>query len=46
VQADQIRAWAVLHGARVGEIFEELNESGARSDRPLLVRAIERVEHA
>ena len=28
----------------VGEVFEELDESGGRADRPLLMRAIERVE--
>ena len=44
VQAEQIRAWAVVHRATVGEVFVELDESGARSDRPLLMRAIDRVE--
>jgi DNA invertase Pin-like site-specific DNA recombinase len=44
VQREQIEGWAKLHGAVVGEVFEELDESGARADRPLLMRAIERVE--
>jgi DNA invertase Pin-like site-specific DNA recombinase len=44
VQRDAIEGWARLHGAVVGELFEELDESGARTDRPLLERAIARVE--
>jgi DNA invertase Pin-like site-specific DNA recombinase len=44
VQRDAIEGWARLHGAVVGEVFEELDESGARPDRPLLERAIARVE--
>jgi site-specific DNA recombinase len=44
VQREQIEGWAKLHGALVGEVFEELDESGGRSDRPLLERAIRRVE--
>lgn len=45
VQRQQIEAWIGAHGARLGELFEELDESGARADRPLLHRAIERVEN-
>jgi DNA invertase Pin-like site-specific DNA recombinase len=44
VQRDQIRGWAKLNHASVGEIFEELDESGARRDRPKLLAALERVE--
>ena len=44
MQRDQIEAWAQMQGASLGEVFEELDESGARSDRPLLNRAIQRVE--
>src|SRR4051794_18016132 len=33
-----------MHGATVAEIFEELDQSGGRADRPLLMRALERVE--
>jgi DNA invertase Pin-like site-specific DNA recombinase len=44
VQREQIEGWAKLHGAVIGEVYEELDESGARADRPLLMQAIERVE--
>jgi resolvase-like protein len=44
VQREQIERWAQLHGALVGHIFVELDESGGRSDRPLLMQAVERVE--
>lgn len=44
LQRDAIEGWARLHGAVVGELFEELDESGARTDRPLLERAIARLE--
>lgn len=44
VQREQIEGWAKLHGALVGEVFEELDESGARSDRPMLLEALQRVE--
>ncbi|HYN50325.1 MAG TPA: recombinase family protein [Thermoleophilaceae bacterium] len=43
-QRAQIEGWARLHGAAVGEVFEELDESGARADRPLLERALQRIE--
>ena len=43
-QREQIEAWARLHGAVVAEMFEELDESGGRSDRPLLQEALGRVE--
>jgi DNA invertase Pin-like site-specific DNA recombinase len=44
IQREQIEGWAKLRGVEIGEIFEELDESGARADRPLLTRAVERVE--
>ena len=44
VQREQIEAWAAAHGSAIGEIFEELDESGGRADRPLLLRALERVD--
>lgn len=44
VQRETIERWAQLHGAVVCELFEELDESGARADRPLLERALSRVE--
>jgi len=44
MQRGEIEAWTKSHRASLGEIFEELDESGARADRPLLLEAIERVE--
>jgi site-specific DNA recombinase len=44
VQREQIERWAELRGAFIGHVFEELDESGGRRDRPLLMRAVERVE--
>jgi DNA invertase Pin-like site-specific DNA recombinase len=43
-QRECINGWALARGARVLEIFEELDESGGRDDRPLLERAVGRVE--
>lgn len=43
-QRQQIEGWATLHGALIGEVFEELDESGGRADRPLLQEAVARVE--
>jgi hypothetical protein len=42
-QREQIVGWAKINGAEVLEVFEELDESGTRRDRPLLMRALERV---
>ena len=44
MQREQIERWADANRVFLGVIFEELDESGARQDRPLLLRAIERVE--
>ena len=44
VQRELIKGWAAMHGARVLEVFEELDESGRRADRPLLEKALRRVE--
>jgi DNA invertase Pin-like site-specific DNA recombinase len=44
VQREQILRWMELNSVVPGEIFEELDESGARHDRPLLMEAIGRVE--
>jgi DNA invertase Pin-like site-specific DNA recombinase len=44
IQRNRIEGWARLHGAQVGRMFEEPDESGARPDRPLLEQAIRRVE--
>jgi DNA invertase Pin-like site-specific DNA recombinase len=43
-QAEQILAWAAMRGAEIGRVFEELDVSGARSDRPLLEQAVRRIE--
>jgi DNA invertase Pin-like site-specific DNA recombinase len=46
VQREQIEAWVGGRAnAYLGEVFEELDESGGRSDRPLLTQALERIEH-
>lgn len=44
VQREQIEQWASARDARLLNVFEELNESGARADRPRLEKAIARVE--
>jgi DNA invertase Pin-like site-specific DNA recombinase len=44
VQREQIERWAAGHGALIAHVFEELDESGGRPDRPLLQEAIARVE--
>ena len=44
VQREQIERWAAAHGVLIGEVLEELDESGGRRDRPVLETAIRRVE--
>lgn len=44
VQREKIEGWARMTATRVGTVFEELDESGARADRPLLLEAVRRVE--
>lgn len=45
VQAERIRAWLTAHGHELGEMFQELDESGKRGHRrPLLEEAIARIE--
>jgi DNA invertase Pin-like site-specific DNA recombinase len=44
VQEEDIRRWAGRNGAMVLTVFEELDESGLRADRPLLEAAVQRVE--
>ena len=44
VQREQIALWTRSRGLEVGEVFIELDESGARGDRPMLMAAIERIE--
>lgn len=44
VQADRIAAWAQRAGVPVGEVLEELDVSGGKIDRPLLDRALQRID--
>ncbi|WP_241004527.1 recombinase family protein [Conexibacter sp. SYSU D00693] len=44
LQRDRIEAWCTLFGARLVRVVEEMDQSGARPDRPELLGAIERVE--
>jgi hypothetical protein len=44
LQREQIFGWAGSHGARVADVFEDLDQSGARPNRPQLERAIRRIE--
>jgi Resolvase, N terminal domain len=44
VQRERIAAWCSLYDAHLQDVAEELDESGGRADRPLLLKAIERVE--
>ena len=43
-QRERIERWVELHDATIGHIFEELDASGGKQDRPLLETAIRRVE--
>jgi hypothetical protein len=43
-QRERIAAWCSLYDAHLQHVFEELDQSGGRTDRPLLLNAIERVE--
>src|SRR4051794_29161888 len=44
VQRDRIHAWVSAYGHQLAVVHEELDESGARADRPRLLEAIGRVE--
>lgn len=44
VQLERADQWIRAFGHRRGEVYEELDQSGARSDRPKLLEAIERIE--
>lgn len=44
VQREEIARWISSNGAQPGEMYEELDQSGGRADRPLLMEAIERIE--
>ena len=43
-QREAIERWAVQRGFHLMEVYEELDDSGARADRPLLERAVTRIE--
>lgn len=43
-QADRIRAWVKAYGHTIDREFVELDQSGARTDRPMLEEAIGRIE--
>jgi hypothetical protein len=45
VQRQLILGWTTSRGVQVLEIFEELDESGRRPDRPLLEKALRPVEN-
>jgi DNA invertase Pin-like site-specific DNA recombinase len=44
IQRQEIFRWAERNGASIAEIFEELDRSGRRADRPLLLAAVGRIE--
>jgi DNA invertase Pin-like site-specific DNA recombinase len=44
VQREEIKRWATRHGAVIAHVFQEMDVSGARRDRPMLQAALERVE--
>jgi DNA invertase Pin-like site-specific DNA recombinase len=45
LQRQQIEGWIRLRGGLIGDVFDELDESGARRDRPLLEQALQRIEN-
>lgn len=44
VQREAIEDWSRRQGVELMEVFEELDESGGRADRPLLELAVQRIE--
>jgi DNA invertase Pin-like site-specific DNA recombinase len=44
VQRQRLQQWCELYGARLAEVYEELDVSGRGVQRPMLEQAIERVE--
>ena len=44
VQREQIERWARVHRATLSTVFEELDQSGATTDRPMLTEMLGRVE--
>jgi DNA invertase Pin-like site-specific DNA recombinase len=45
VQREAIEEWTARQGFELAEVFEELDETGARADRPLLALAVRRIEY-
>jgi DNA invertase Pin-like site-specific DNA recombinase len=44
VQTQRVTDYARLHGHQIGSVFQELDESGGRADRPMLLEALARQE--
>jgi hypothetical protein len=44
LQREEIEAWVSAHDAQLLQVFEELDRSGRRPDRPLLQEAARRIE--
>src|SRR5262245_11836764 len=44
IQRDRINAYATSQGFEIGRVFEELDVSGAKQDRPLFEEALRRAE--
>lgn len=44
VQRQKIEAWAALHEVKIAHWWTELDQSGARRDRPMFQQALERCE--
>jgi DNA invertase Pin-like site-specific DNA recombinase len=44
VQRELIEGWAQARGGRLLTVFEEMDESGTRSDRPMLRQAMRRID--
>jgi site-specific DNA recombinase len=45
VQRSKIESWAKLHGVEIVKWWEEIDQSGAKRDRPMFQQALERCEH-
>ena len=44
VQREGIERWTHAHGATLGVVFEEFDQSGSRADRPMLNELLQRIE--
>jgi site-specific DNA recombinase len=45
VQRSKIKSWAKLHDVEIVNWWEELDQSGAKRERPMFQQALERCEH-